>query len=266
MITVPEFKKRKEQKSRLSMITCYDASFAKILAESPIDILLIGDSSAMVMQGFDSTIHSDVESIAYHTAAVARGTLIKPKFIVADMPFLSTRKSREFGMLAAEKLLKAGAHAVKIEGVRGNEDLIGYLTESGIPVMGHLGLTPQFVNAFGGMKVQAKTPEEQDVLLNDAKKFEELGAFSLVLECVPSSIAKKITAGLKIPTIGIGAGADCDGQVLVLQDLLGFNPGFKPKFLKTYLNSYELFQGAFARFHEEVQGGAYPTDKESYSS
>ena len=268
MITVPEFKKRKEQKTKISMITCYDASFARVLSESPIDILLIGDSSSMTMQGFDSTIHSDVDSIAYHTAAVARGSGNGPskKFIVADMPFLSTRKSREFGVEATEKLIKAGAHAVKIEGIRGNEDLIRHLTESGIPVMGHLGLTPQFVNAFGGMKVQAKTAEEQDLLLQDAKKFEELGAFSLVLECVPSSIASKITNLLKIPTIGIGAGSDCDGQVLVLQDLLGFNPSFKPKFLKTYLNGYELFQGAFSKFHEEVLNGTYPSEKESYSS
>ena len=264
MITVPEFMKRKEQKKRISMITCYDASFARVLGESPIDVLLIGDSSAMVMQGYDSTVHSSVESIAYHVASVARGC--KNKFIVADLPFLSTRKSREFGVEACEKLIKAGAHAVKIEGVRGNEDLIRHLTESGIPVMGHLGLTPQFVNAFGGMKVQAKTPEQQDVLLQDARAFEALGAFSLVLECVPSSIATRITSLLKIPTIGIGAGADCDGQVLVLQDLLGFNPSFKPKFLKTYLNGFELFQGAFSKFHEEVQDGTYPSEKESYSS
>jgi 3-methyl-2-oxobutanoate hydroxymethyltransferase len=264
MITVPEFKKRKEQKERLSMITCYDASFARVLSESPIDILLIGDSSAMVMQGFDSTIHSSVESIAYHTAAVARGCTTK--FIVADMPFLSTRKTREYGVEAAEKLLRAGAHAVKIEGAKGNEDLIRHLTESGVPVMGHLGLTPQFVNAFGGMKVQAKTPEAQDLILQDAHTFEKLGAFSLVLECVPSSVAAKITSLLKIPTIGIGAGADVDGQVLVLQDLLGFNPSFKPKFLKTYLNGYELFQGAFSKFHDEVQKRTYPSEKESYSS
>jgi 3-methyl-2-oxobutanoate hydroxymethyltransferase len=264
MIVVPDFKKRKESKTKISMITCYDASFARALSDSPIDILLIGDSSAMTMQGFDSTIHSSVESIAYHTASVARGA--KDKFIVADMPFLSTRKSREAGTEAAGQLLKAGAHAVKIEGVKGNEDLIRHLTESGIPVMGHLGLTPQFVNAFGGMKVQAKTPEAQDALLNDAKQFEALGAFSLVLECVPSSIASTITSLLKIPTIGIGAGNGVDGQVLVLQDLLGFNPNFKPKFLKTYLNGYELFQTAFAKFHEEVQSGAYPSEKESYSS
>jgi 3-methyl-2-oxobutanoate hydroxymethyltransferase len=155
---------------------------------------------------------------------------------------------------------------VKIEGVRGNEDLIHHLVESGIPVMGHLGLTPQFVNAFGGMKVQAKTRDEQERLLLDAVAFESLGAFSLVLECIPAPAASAISAQLKIPTIGIGAGSDVDGQVLVLQDLLGFNPGFKPKFLKTYLDGYALFQKAFSDFHEEVQNGTYPSEKESYSS
>jgi 3-methyl-2-oxobutanoate hydroxymethyltransferase len=264
MITVPEFKTRKLEQKKLSMITCYDASFARILAESAIDVLLIGDSSAMVMEGHESTIHASVESIAFFTASVARGTRGK-KFIVADMPFLSTRKTLEGGVEAAGALLRAGAHAVKIEGIAGNEKLVSHLVESGIPVMGHLGLTPQFVNAFGGMKVQAKTAEEQDRLLNDAKRFAEAGAFSLVLECVPASIAAKITELLPIPTIGIGAGAQVDGQVLVLQDLLGFNPGFRPKFLRTYLDGHRLFQDAFQRFHEEVSSGAFPNEKESYT-
>ena len=175
MITVPEFKKRKEAKQKISMITCYDSSFAKILNQSPIDVLLIGDSSAMVMQGYDSTIHSNLESIAGFVNAVSKGA--PQKFIVADMPFLTTRKSLETGVEAVELLLKAGAHAVKIEGIQGNEKLVSHLTESGVPVMGHLGLTPQFVNAFGGMKVQAKTAEAQDLLLKDAKRFQECGAF-----------------------------------------------------------------------------------------
>ena len=264
MMTVPEFKKRKEKASRISMITCYDASFARILNDSPIDVLLVGDSSAMVMQGHDSTIHSSAESIGYHVAAVARGA--RNKFIVADMPFLSTRKSRDIGVSTAELFLKAGAHAVKIEGIKGNEDLVSHLVESGIPVMGHLGLTPQFVNAFGGMKVQAKTPEAQDLLLTDAKKFEEAGAFALVLECVPSLIAGKVTRTLAIPTIGIGAGPNVDGQVLVLQDLLGFDPGFKPKFLRQYLSGRTLFSEAFNRFHEDVITGQFPNDEETYSS
>jgi 3-methyl-2-oxobutanoate hydroxymethyltransferase len=263
MITVPDFKKRKQEGKKLSMITCYDAGFARILADSAIDLLLIGDSSAMVMQGEDSTLHASVESIAFFTRAVARGSQGK-KFIVADMPFLSTRKSREHAVEAAGTLLRAGAHAVKIEGIRGNEDLVRHLTESGIPVMGHLGLTPQFVNAFGGMKVQAKTAPEQDALLNDGKRFQDCGAFSLVLECVPETIATRMTEALSIPTIGIGAGSGVDGQVLVLQDLLGMNPGFKPKFLRTYLNGYETLLGAFNRYHEDVVTVNFPNEKESY--
>ncbi len=264
MITVPEFKKRKEQGKKLSMITCYDAAFAKIISATPIDILLIGDSSAMVMQGHNSTIHATTESIEHHVASVARGA--KDKFIVADMPFLSTRKSREEGVTTAHHFLRAGAHAVKIEGIRGNEKLVSHLVESGIPVMGHLGLTPQFVNAFGGMKVQAKTPEAQALLVKEAKLFEEMGAFSLVLECVPSQIAERVTQTLTIPTIGIGAGSGVDGQVLVLQDLLGFDPGFKPKFLRTYLNGFDLFKNAFTQYHDDVVSGKFPNDEESYSS
>ena len=263
MITVPEFKKRKEAQKKLTMITCYDTSFARVLNESPIDILLIGDSSAMVMQGFDSTIHATVESIATLVSAVARGA--KNKFIVADMPFLSTRKGLEAVVEASSTMLKAGAHAIKIEGIQGNEEWVAHLVQSGIPVMGHLGLTPQFVNAFGGMKVQATTPETKDLLLQEARRFEKAGAFSLVLECVPSDIAAQVTQSLKIPTIGIGAGPAVDGQVLVLQDLLGFNPAFKPKFLRQYLNGYELFQSAFQKFHQDVTEGTFPNEKESYS-
>ncbi len=264
MITVPEFKKKKAKGEKITWITCYDSSFARILNESPIDVLLIGDSSAMTMQGYDSTIHSTLPAIAGFVNAVSKGA--NNKFIVADMPFLSTRRSLESGVNAADTLLKAGAHAVKIEGIRGNEKLVTHLVESGIPVVGHLGLTPQFVNAFGGMKVQAKSAEDQDLLMKEAKLFEDCGAFSLVLECVPSKIATQVTQLLKIPTIGIGAGNEVDGQVLVLQDLLGFNPNFKPKFLRHYLNGYELFKGAFERYHQDVVNGNFPNDQESYSS
>jgi len=263
MLTVPEFQHRKKRREKLSMITCYDASFASILAESPIDILLVGDSSSMVMQGEDSTIHATPESIAFFTRSVAKGARGQ-KFIVADMPFLSNRTGIEAGVRAAGDLLRAGAHAVKIEGIRGNEALVSHLVESGIPVMGHLGLTPQFVNAFGGMKVQAKTAEEQERLLQDAKTFERCGAFALVLECIPSSIAARLTGALSIPTIGIGAGREVDGQVLVLQDMLGFNPGFKPRFLRTYLDGKGLFLDAFRSFHEDVTLLEFPTEQESY--
>ena len=267
MITVPEFKKMKSEGKKITMVTCYDASFAKVLAQSEIDMLLVGDSSAMVMHGMDSTIHADADLIAPHVAAVARGCRQngkETKFIVADMPFLSTRLGLNKAVEMAGQFLKAGAHAIKIEGLKGNQEIIHHLVESGIPVMGHLGLTPQFVNAFGGMKVQAKTAEEQDVLFQEALAFEKLGAFSLVLECIPAAIATKISQALTIPTIGIGAGVDCDGQVLVLQDLLGFNPDFKPKFLRRYMNGYEAFQSAFAQFSKDVKSGNYPSKDESY--
>lgn len=261
-LTVPDFREKKRAREKLVMVTCYDSSFARVLEESTVDLLLVGDSAAMTMHGHDSTIAADAAMIAIHTAAVARAA--PGKFLVADMPFLSVRKGLLVGMEAVERFVKAGAHAVKIEGVRGNGEFVRHVVESGIPVMGHLGLTPQFVNAFGGMKVQAKSSEDQDRLLSDALEFERLGAFSLVLECVPAEIAKKIAAALSIPVIGIGAGVDVDGQVLVLQDLLGFNPGFKPKFLRRYLNGYEQFIGAFDRFGADVRSGEYPSKEESY--
>jgi 3-methyl-2-oxobutanoate hydroxymethyltransferase len=261
-LTVPDFKSRKAEGQKLVMMTCYDASFARVLNDSEVDLLLVGDSSAMTMHGFDSTIHADVGMIAFHTAAVARGA--PGKFLVADLPFLSVRKGMENGMDAVETLVKAGAHAVKIEGLRGNEALVAHLVESGVPVMGHLGLTPQFVNAFGGMKVQAKSAVNQDRMFQEALEYERLGAFSLVLECVPEAIATQISKALSIPVIGIGAGGGVDGQVLVLQDLLGFNPGFRPKFLRRYVNGYEIFKTAFDQFAADVRGGSYPSTEESY--
>jgi 3-methyl-2-oxobutanoate hydroxymethyltransferase len=262
MITVPEFYKRKLAKKKISMITCYDSSFASIVNDSPIDIILIGDSSAMVMHGHSSTVNADATMIETHVAAVARTA--KNKFIVADMPFLSNRMGTAVATEIAGRFIKAGAHAVKIEGIRGNEEIVKHLVESGIPVMGHLGLTPQSVNQFGGMKVQATSPEAQEILLTDAKAFEQTGAFSLVLECVPNKIAKTVTDLLNIPTIGIGAGVGTDGQVLVLHDLLGFNPNFKPKFLRQYLNGYELIKNAFTQYHEDVMQESFPNEKESY--
>ncbi len=263
MITVPEFRKRKLASQKTSMITCYDSSFARIVAESPIDLILVGDSSAMVMHGHDSTIHADERMIELHVAAVARTA--KNKMIIADMPFLSNRLGFSHATETAGRFLRAGAHAVKIEGIRGNEEMVKHLVGTGIPVMGHLGLTPQFVNQLGGMKVQATSDEAKDLLMKDAKTFEDAGAFSLVLECVPNGIAKTVTELLQISTIGIGAGPHTDGQVLVLQDLLGFNPGFKPKFLRQYLNGYELFKSAFEKFHGDVTEGTFPNEKESYT-
>lgn len=261
-LTVPDFLRLKVERKKIVMVTCYDSSFARVLNESEVDILLVGDSCAMTMHGFDSTIHADIEMIALHTAAVARAA--PGKFLVADLPFLSVRKGLAPAMEAISCLVKAGAHGVKLEGLKGNEEIVAHVVQSGIPVMGHLGLTPQFVNAFGGMKVQGKSTADQDEMLKDALMFERLGAFSLVLECVPTEIATKIAAQLSIPVIGIGAGEAVDGQVLVLQDLLGFTPDFKPKFLRRYLNGFELFKGAFDRFAGDVREGKYPTKEESY--
>ena len=264
MFTVLDLAKAKTESRKLVMVTCYDYSFAKIVDRAGIDLVLVGDSVAMVMHGHPSTVHADVEMLETHTRAVARG--LSHPFLIADMPFLSLSQGIDFALSSAGRLLRAGAHAVKIENVRGFESAIELMVRSGIPVVGHLGLTPQSVNVFGGMKVQAKSEEAQAALLADAQAFEALGACALVLECVPSGVARAVTRALGIPTIGIGAGADVDGQVLVLQDLLGFSDEFKPKFLKQFLDGGAQIRGALERFADEVRTGAYPDAEHSYST
>ncbi len=261
-MSILEIKKAKSERRPLTMVTCYDAWSAKILNDSPIDILLVGDSSAMVMHGFDDTIPSTIEMIAAHTAAVRRGAA--KKFIVADLPFLTFRGDLNENLRNVKLLLQAGAHAVKLEGFDGNGEFVKHLTESGIPVMGHVGLTPQFVNAFGGFKVQGREQEQRNKIMQEARGLQDAGAFAVVLECVPGDLAGEITSSLKIPTIGIGAGPHCDGQVLVLHDLLGLSTGFKPKFLRQYLNGAELIKGALAKFHDDVVHGSFPNEKETY--
>lgn len=261
-MNILEIKKAKADQRKLSMVTCYDHWSAKLLNETSIDILLVGDSSAMVMHGHDDTIPSTVESIAVFTAAVRKGA--PKKFIVADMPFLSFRGDMNENLRNVKLLLQAGAHAVKLEGFDGNGEFVRHLTESGVPVMGHLGLTPQFVNAFGGFKVQGREKESQAKILTEARGLQDAGAFAVVLECVPGDLAAEITASLKIPTIGIGAGANCDGQVLVLHDLLGISTGFKPKFLRQYLNGAELIKGAIEKYHDDVTNGRFPGPQETY--
>jgi 3-methyl-2-oxobutanoate hydroxymethyltransferase len=255
-MNIVELKKWKSEGRKLSMVTCYDAWSAKILNESPIDIVLVGDSSAMVMHGHDDTIPATIDMIAAHTAAVRRGA--PKKFIVADIPFM------QYDLESVRRLMQAGAHAVKLEGYDGNADFVKRLTESGVPVMGHVGLTPQFLNAFGGFKVQGRSPEKKKKIIADARGLEEAGAFAVVLECVPGDLASEVTSTLKIPTIGIGAGAACDGQVLVLQDLLGLSTGFRPKFLRQYMDGAELISKALSRYHEDVVAGKFPNDGETY--
>ncbi|MDP9055138.1 MAG: 3-methyl-2-oxobutanoate hydroxymethyltransferase [Acidobacteriota bacterium] len=244
------------------MVTCYDHTFARLLARSPIDGILVGDSAAMVMHGHSSTVSASVEIMRMHTEAVARGA--PDKFIVTDMPFLSFRKGLGAAMDTAAVLMTAGAQAVKLEGVDGHEDVVRRLAESGVPVMGHLGLQPQSVNAYGGFHVQGRADEDAREITRRAQVLEELGAFAVVLECVPAGLAAEITRTLRIPTIGIGAGAGCDGQILVLQDLLGLNPGFQPKFVRPFLDGARTVLDALGRFDEEVKAGTFPAVEESY--
>ena len=262
-LTVPDFPKRKAAGTPLSMLTCYDYAFARLLNQTELDVILVGDSVAMIVHGHPSTLHADVDMMALHTAAVRRGA--PDKFIVADMPFLSVRRGLEPAMDAVARLMRAGANAIKIEGVAGQTELLHHIVESGVPVMGHLGLTPQSVEALGGHKVQGRTEGAAAVLLESARQVATAGCFSLVLECVPAPLAARITADLAIPVIGIGAGAGTDGQVLVLQDMLGCNESFRPKFLRHYAQCHSTVRDAVARFHEDVQCHAYPGAAESYA-
>lgn len=256
------FQDKKKAKEKISMITCYDYSFAQILNETDVDCILVGDSGAMVMHGLPNTVHADNAMMHAMIASVSRGA--SKKFIVGDLPFLAYRKSLTANMNHVDQLMKAGAEALKLEGALGNLKLITHLVQSGVPVMGHLGLTPQSVHTLGGHKVQGKEKDAQVLIFEQAKKLEDAGCFSLVLECVPSALAKKIADTLHIPVIGIGAGRDVDGQVLVLQDLLGFNDSFKPKFLKKYFNANQIFKNIFNEYHKEVVSQTFPTTKESY--
>ncbi|HFC29754.1 MAG TPA: 3-methyl-2-oxobutanoate hydroxymethyltransferase [Oceanospirillales bacterium] len=253
----------KKDKQKISMLTCYDYTSAKIINQSNVDMILVGDSAAMVMHGHNSTLPIAIQTMALHVQAVVKGA--PDKFIVADLPFISYRKSLTENMNAVELLMKAGAHAVKLEGCDGNEELIQHIVNSGVPVMGHLGLTPQSVNALGGYKVQGKKDKAKEKIRQDAKKLQEAGCFSLVLECVPSSLAKIIAQELAIITIGIGAGNDTDGQVLVMQDMLGLQTAFKPKFVRQYLNAEQLFIQAFNAFDKDVKSAKFPSQSESYS-
>jgi 3-methyl-2-oxobutanoate hydroxymethyltransferase len=260
--SVGDFSAAKSAGARIVMVTAYDAWSARLLAASPVDCLLVGDSAMMVVHGEKDTLGATAELMAMHTRAVARSAA--GKFEVADMPFLAARKGTAHALDCAASLLRAGAHAVKIEGARGHVDVIRHLVESGVPVMGHLGLTPQWVRGLGGFKVQARDPASAEQLARDASALEEAGAFALVLECIPQELAREVTASLKIPTIGIGAGSGCDGQVLVLHDMLGLNPDFKPRFSRRFADGAELVRSGTARFSEAVRSGEFPAPEEGF--
>ncbi len=261
-MNILELRSCKEKNRRLAMVTCYDFWSAKLLNETGVDLILVGDSGAMVMHGFDSTIPATVDMMCAHVAAVSRGAA--KKFIVADLPFMAFRSDLATNIEGVRRLMSAGAHAVKLEGFTGNGEFITHLVNSGVPVMGHLGLTPQSVNVLGGFRVQGRGEEQAKRILAEARALEDAGCFSLVLECVPGDLAAEITSTLKISTIGIGAGAGCDGQVLVLHDLLGLNPGFKAKFLRQYLNGAELMKEAVEKYCSDVVEGKFPSAAETY--
>lgn len=251
-----------KNKKKLSLVTCYDYCFAKIIDETDIDAILVGDSLAMTMHGYNTTLPATVDLITLHVKAVARG--ITKKLIIGDLPFLSYRKGLRATMDAVEKIMQAGAHAVKLEGATDNPRLIKHIVNSGVPVMGHLGMTPQSIHHFGGFRVQGKNADAESNLIAQAKLLEDVGCFATVLECIPMHLAKIITATITIPTIGIGAGVHVDGQILVLQDLLGIFTEFKPKFVKTYLPGFDLIKEALNHYNNDVKNTQFPTDEYSY--
>ena len=262
MPTIRDFATAKANRQKIVVVTSYDAWSARLLAVTPVDCLLVGDSVMMVVHGERDTLGATVELMTLHTRAVARGA--PGKLIVADFPFLAARQGIGPALECAAQLMRAGAHAVKIEGIRGHEDVIRHLVQSGVPVMGHLGLQPQSVHALGGYRVQGREAAEASQLREDAAALEEAGAFSIVLECIPGKLAREITAERSIPTIGIGAGPDCDGQVLVLQDLLGLNPDFKPRFVRTFVDGTTQLSGGVSRFAAAVRKGSFPSTKETF--
>ena len=262
MKTVTQFKDRKGGEP-ISMSTAYTAWEGRFLAASPIDCVLVGDSVATVVDGCDTTFSATPEIMARHTAAVSRG-LAGSKLIITDFPFLVVRKGLKDAIECAALLFRNGANAVKIEGIEGQEDIIRHLVGSGIPVMVHLGLTPQFVHSLGGYKVQGRPKKEAEALLRQAVEAEKLGAFGVLLECVPADLAGEITKALSIPTIGIGAGPHTDGQVLVFHDFLGLNPGFQPKFVRRFANLEDKVAEGLAAYDAATKKREFPAEAECY--
>ena len=262
MKTVREFSDAKTSGHKIAMVTAYDANSARLIAETVVDCVLVGDSVMMVVHGEDNTRGATPELMAKHTKEVARGG--SGKFIIADMPYQSVQQGTPFAFECAQFLIEAGADAVKVEGVRGHEDAIKHLVKSGSPVMGHLGLLPQSVQSPADYKVQAKTPADAQALLEDLATLESCGVFSLVLECIPAQLATEVSAAAKVPTIGIGAGAGCDGQVLVWHDLLGLNPDFKARFVRHFAQEGDDPIKGLNDYASAVHSGDYPQPKESF--
>ena len=259
--TVVEMKQKGE---KISMLTAYDFTMARIVDSAGIDVLLVGDSASNVMAGNETTVPITLENMIYHTQCVVRG--VDRALVIADMPFMSYQVTPKEALTNAGRLMKeAGAHAVKLEGGRTVIDTIKKIVDAGIPVMGHLGLTPQSIYQFGTYKVRAKEQAEADQLIEDALKLQEAGIFALVLEKIPSRLSSHVTKQLHIPTIGIGAGQDCDGQVLVVHDMLGMNKNFSPRFLRRYADVESVMTQAVHQYVEDVKTKDFPNEKEQYA-
>jgi 3-methyl-2-oxobutanoate hydroxymethyltransferase len=262
-ITIQNILDKKRSAAKITMLTAYDFPFAQIIDEAGIDMILVGDSLGMVVQGLDNTLPVTMDEMIYHTKMVSRAT--KNAMVIGDMPFMSYHKSVEDAVSNAGRFLKeAGASAVKLEGGAEVAEHIRAMTRADIPVMAHIGLTPQSIHRMGGYKVQGKTDEAAKKLIEEAHAVEDAGAFSLLLEAIPMKLAEKITSELTIPTIGIGAGAHCDGQILVLHDVIGLFERFVPKFVKKYANMKDDVLSAVKKYKEEVEDGIFPSDKESF--
>lgn len=262
-VTINTLREHKTKGEAFSALTAYDATFAQLVSEAGVDVILIGDSLGMVLQGHDSTLPVTMEQIAYHVRSVVKGN--RGALIMADMPFMSYGTVTAALDNAAE-LMRAGAQMVKLEGTDWMADTIRTLSDRGVPVCAHLGLTPQFVNKFGGYKVQGRGEEQADEMVKHAQLLEEAGADVLLLECVPSSLAKRITEAVKAPVIGIGAGADTDGQVLVMHDMLGVTTGKTARFVKNFLAESDSVQGAFAAYAQAVRDRSFPAEEHTFKA
>lgn len=262
MMTVPDLERYKREKKKVIVVTAYDALFTRIVEQAEVEAILVGDSLGVVVQGKPNTLSVTMDDMLYHTKLVAGAA--QKSLVISDMPFMSYQVSKEEALRNAGRFLQAGAHAVKLEGGAAMVDRVEAMTQAGIPVIGHLGMTPQSVNRYGGYKVQGKGRDQAKVLVADSKAIEEAGAVAVVLEAIPAKLAQTITDQLTIPTIGIGAGPYCDGQVLVLYDLLGLFDEFLPKFVKPYAHLKADALQALKRYKEEVEQGKFPSDAESY--
>jgi 3-methyl-2-oxobutanoate hydroxymethyltransferase len=262
-VTTRRLQDMKKQGKRISCLTAYDALIARILDDAGIDLILVGDSLGNIVQGHETTIPVTLDDIIYHTKAVVKG--VQRALVVADMPFMSYQVSPEEAFRNAGRLMKeAGASAVKVEGGHRVCEAVRRMTEAGIPVMAHLGLTPQSINQFGSYRARGQNAEEADEMMRDAKELEEAGAFAVVLEKIPMQLAQKITESLTIPTIGIGAGPHCDGQILVYSDMLGLTIDFSPRFVRRYDSLHERIDDSVSRYIQDIQSGSFPDESESY--